>query len=44
MKYLKNDENLDTLAKRIIEGSYGPPVKTVEDNDPVGNDDPYFTE
>lgn len=42
MKYLKNDENLDTLAKRIVEGSYGPPVKTVEDNDPVGNDDPYF--
>lgn len=41
-EFLQDEERLDALAKRIIEGAYGPPVKSVEDTDPAGNDDPYF--
>lgn len=42
LEYLKNETNLDKLAKRIIEGEYGPPVRQIEDTDASGNDDPYF--
>lgn len=42
LEYLQNEENLDKLAKRIIEGEYGPPVRQIEDTDTTGNDDPYF--
>ncbi|MBR3599571.1 MAG: hypothetical protein IKL53_06805 [Lachnospiraceae bacterium] len=42
LAYLSDDSNLDVWAKRIIEGAYGPPVKTISDTDPTGNNDPYF--
>lgn len=42
LEYLKNKEDLDKLAKRIIEGEYGPPVRQIEDTDTTGNGDPYF--
>lgn len=42
LEYLQNKENLDKLAKRIIEGEYGPPVRQIEDTDTTGNGDPYF--
>lgn len=41
-EYLQDEDNLDTLAIRIVEGAYGPPVKQIEDTDPSGNNDPYF--
>ena len=40
--YLQDTNNLDLWAKRIIEGAYGPPVKTITNADPTGNMDPYF--
>ena len=42
LAYLKDEDNLDMMAIRIVEGAYGPPVKQIEDTDPSGNDDPYF--
>ena len=39
---LQDEDNLDMMAIRIVEGAYGPPVKQIEDTDPSGNDDPYF--
>ncbi len=42
LEYLQEKENLDKLAKRIIEGEYGPPVRQIEDTDTTGNGDPYF--
>lgn len=42
LNWWKDDTNLEAVAKRFIEGAYGPPVKTIEDTDPTGNNDPYF--
>lgn len=42
LAYLQDEDNLDRLAKRIIEGEYGPPVRQIEDTDTTGNEDPYF--
>lgn len=42
LEWMQDSTKLDTVAKRIIEGAYGPPVKQVENTDPAGNDDPYF--
>lgn len=40
--WLENESNLELLAKRIIEGAYGPPVKSAENIDQTGNNDAYF--
>ncbi len=42
LDWWKDEANLDLVAKRLTEGAYGPPVKTIEDTDATGNDDPYF--
>lgn len=39
---LADDSWLDKAAAAIIDGAYGPPVKTLRDVDPTGNEDPYF--
>ena len=41
-KYLQKTTFLDLVAKRIIEGSYGPPIKALNVADNTGNADPYF--
>lgn len=41
-QYLTDDIFLDNLALRLVEGAYGPPIKTVRDLFDTGNDDPYF--
>ena len=42
LSWWQDETNLEAVAKRFIEGAYGPPVKTIEDTDPTGNNDPYF--
>lgn len=42
LSWWQDEANLEAVAKRFIEGAYGPPVKTIEDTDPTGNNDPYF--
>ena len=40
--FLCTESNLDAWAKRLAEGAYGPPIKTIINTDPAGNFDPYF--
>lgn len=42
LAFISDSTKLDTVAKRIIEGSYGPPVKTLKSSDVTGLSDPYF--
>lgn len=42
LTWWNDEDHLEQVAKRLIEGAYGPPVKTIEDTDQTGNNDPYF--